>query len=230
MDSHARLHLYQLAEFLSHVLGPSYHFAYYDAEDIALRRATFAVGEESLQQSISCTELVRRVSMEDLDANVYYQLNPEQDEATGFRNNLFFFKHEDGSLAGVFVVSDNFGAKMKLMAEIESMFNVKIETAMAAVSSESSDMVPVSTSSLPRLVRQLLDELKIETSGNLTPAQKVALIHKLRERGAFKLKGAVPIIAQLLNTSIPTVYRYLSKLDQNGNFAGEISAESIRLL
>jgi hypothetical protein len=65
------------------------------------------------------------------------------------------------------------------------MFNVKVETAVVPPAAENSDVVPVSVSSLPRLVRQLLDELKIETSGNLTPAQKVTLIHKLRERGAF---------------------------------------------
>ena len=230
MDCHERLHLYQMAEFLSHVFGPAYHFAYYDAEDIAMRRATFVIGEENLQKSIACTELVRKLTLEEQDANIYYKLGMEQEGAAGYRHNAFIFKKEDGSLAGIFLISDNFGAKKKLLSEIENMFNVKMEAAVAPAATGESGLVPVSISSLSRLVRQLLDDLDIETSGNLTPNQKIKMIRELRERGAFKLKGAVPIIAQLLNTSIPTVYRYLNRLDQQESLSNEIHGEYIHLL
>ena len=75
MQSHAKMQLYQLAEFLSRVFGSSYYFAFYDAEDLAMRRTTFSIGEETLQQTIACTELVQKVVREDLESSVYYQLN-----------------------------------------------------------------------------------------------------------------------------------------------------------
>lgn len=224
------MHLYQMTEFLSRVFGPSYHFAYYDAEDLAARRATFAVGEENLQLSAACAELVRKFAVETPEANQFYQLALEESSAPGYRNNVFFFKKEDGSLDGVFVVSEHFASKLKLMSEIEAMFNLKAEALPMPAPANEAEVVAVSISSLPRLVRQLMEELSIESGGNLSPDQKEKLINKLREHGAFKLKGAVPTTAQLLNTSIPTVYRYLNKLDQQGNYTSEIYGETIRLL
>lgn len=227
MQSSEKNQLYHFAEFLSNIFGSSYHFSFYDVEELAMRRATFSVGDISLQQSIACTELVRKAVRED-DVHNDYKLSISSEDG-GYRHNLFFLKREDGSLRGVFVVSDNVGAKTQLLSEIEAMLNVKTET-VSPPAAQDAGLMGVSISSLPRLVRSLLEEQNIKASDNLTPEQKIKLIQELRMRGAFKLKGSVPIIAQLLNTSSPTVYRYLSKLDYQETTSTEIYRESIRLL
>lgn len=228
MKESTTLNPWKIAEFLSQVFGAAYSFSYYDAEDLAMNRVSFRVGETSYQQDLACTELLRKIRMEEPDAGLDYKIHASQDKAGKFRNHVFYCREPDGTLTGVFMISENFAAKANIMAELEKLFNLKsvCGTTPAPFPTMQTDAV----SSLPGMVRQLMNELSIEPNAILTPEEKATLVHELRERGAFKLKGAVPIVAQLLNSSAPTIYRYLSKLDQTTPSASERPGESVRLL
>ena len=65
------------------------------------------------------------------------------------------------------MISDNFAAKTKLIAELESMMNVKMEAAILPTATHDAGLMNVSISSLPRLVRRLLDELEIDEKARL---------------------------------------------------------------
>ena len=230
MDTHARVCLYQMTQFLSQVFGPTYHFAYYDIEDLSACRTTFSVGEESPHNNISRTELIKQYAMEAPDFQEPFQLAVKSGESACCSHNVFFLKNEDGTLSGLLIVTDNCEAKLKLLAEIEAALNIKASEPRTPVLPVDSGLTTVSLSSLQPLVQELLDEMDIEGKENLMPIQKTKIIAELRKRGAFKLKGAVPLVAQLLNTSIPTIYRYLNKLDPLVTFDGDFHGESIRLL
>jgi len=230
MDSHAKLCLYQMMQFMSQIFGPAYHFAYYDAEDLPAFRPTFSMGEEPVQNGISRTELVRQLVLEGPDPLKSYQLDLKTQDAPGCSHNVFYLRNENNALAGLLVISDNCEGKLKLLAEIEAILNIKTADPRPPLTSNDSGLAAVSLSSLQHLVQELLDEMGIEAKESLVPDQKRKIIGELRKRGAFKLKGAVPLVAQLLNTSIPTIYRYLNKLDSHGSLDNDIHGESIRLL
>lgn len=230
MDSHAKLCLYQMMQFISQILGPTYHFAFYDAEDLPTFRPTFSMGEEPVQNSISRTALVRQIVLEGADPRESYQLGLKTQDAPGCSHNVFFLRKDDNTLAGLLVISDNCEGKLKLLSEIEAMLNIKSADHRPPAAPADSGLAAVSLSSLQHLVQELLDEMDIEAKENLMPIQKMKIVGELRRRGAFKIKGAVPLVAQLLNTSIPTIYRYLNKLDPLDGMDDEIHRESIRLL
>ena len=230
MDSHARLYLYQMMQFLSQVVGPTYHFSYYDAKDIPACRATFSFGEETLQDNISRTELVKRIASGEMDTKENYLPAARQADSPTCSPNALFLRNEDASLVGLLIVSDNYEANTKLLSDIEALLNIHPVESKPPAAAPGADLTPVSLSRLHYLVQELLDELDVGAQENLVPIQKMKIIGELRKRGAFTLKGAVPIVAQLLNTSIPTVYRYLNKLDPHESFDGDIHNETIRLL
>ena len=218
----------QFAAFLSQVFDPSYSFSYYDLNDLAMNRASFCIGEKSYQQTVSCTELIRQLQERIPEAGLNYRVHISPDNAEKFRNHIFYCRQSDGTLSGVFLISENYTEKAKLLSELETLFHLKISDGVTSAP----DPTPQtdSLSSLPGMVRQLMKELSIQPSAILTPEEKMALVQGLRERGAFKFKGAVPVVAQLLNSSAPTIYRYLSKLDQKSPSVGGQLGESIRLL
>lgn len=230
MQTYERIQWYQLVEFLSQVLGPAYSFAFYELEDIMMRRTTFTFGDLSLKQSISCTEYIYRLLQNELDLNQYYELDIGKEDDADFCISAFFLREEDKRINGALAIVDHKAQKMKIVKSLEMLLHVEVADYAPALTTNHTELMNISISNLPRLFQQLLGELNIEANGNLSPNEKSKLIFELRKRGVFKMKGAVTVVAQLLNTSIPTVYRYLSKLDQEHTVGNEIFTESIRLL
>ncbi|MCI5775636.1 MAG: PAS domain-containing protein [Aerococcus sp.] len=56
-----------------------------------------------------------------------------------------------------------------------------------------------------------IDE-KRPNRGPFRKNDKMMLIRELRDKGVFQIKGAIPKVAQILNISDPSVYRYLSEI------------------
>ena len=63
------------------------------------------------------------------------------------------------------------------------------------------------TSSVSEINQSLNNGIPLE---RLTQAEKVAIIRELKNRGVFLMKGTIPPIAELLECSEATIYRYLS--------------------
>lgn len=230
MQGYERIQWYQLVEFLSQVLGPAYSFAFYELKDIMMRRTTFTFGNLSLKQSASCTEYIYRLLQDESDHNQYYELDIGKEDDADFCISAFLLREEDNCINGVLAIIDHKAQKMKIVKSLEMLLHVEVADHTPALTTNHTERMNISISDLPGLFQQLLGELNIEVNGNLTPNEKSKLIFEFRKRGVFKMKGAVAVVAQLLNTSIPTVYRYLSKLDQQHTVGNEIFTESIRLL
>ena len=49
----------------------------------------------------------------------------------------------------------------------------------------------------------LVERLKVD--------EKIRVVKYLQERGTFKVKGAIALVAEKLDVSEPTIYRYLKK-------------------
>ncbi len=227
MQSSETKRIYLLAEFLNDALGPSFSFAFYPIEDSELCEASFFMGEVNLQQRDACTEQLGKIVQDcDIDdINNYSELSNDG----AYKYNFFFMKREDTNPMGVFVILDNMGAKTQLLSEIEDFLNLKSKVT-ASPPARNTSLADLSTSSLSKLVHNLLHERGMQSNGSLTPEQKKELVLALREKGVFKLKGSIPIVAQLLNTSSPTIYRYLSQINYQENTGQEVQHESIRLL
>lgn len=77
--------------------------------------------------------------------------------------------------------------------------------------------VEPSAPSIAELVTQLLTEMYgvvPDAPAELTSFEKMKVVERLKERGAFQIKGTVSEVALALDISESTVYRYLKKLSR----------------
>jgi len=61
-------------------------------------------------------------------------------------------------------------------------------------------------------------EISVE---RLTVNEKVEIVRRLNDEKFFLIKGAVSEVAAILNISVPTVYRYLSKINKENRKGGD---------
>lgn len=215
MNHYKKLSICQFAEFLYLTLGPSFRILFYTWEKPGALAAACSYGYENPQEIDGITELIQKLYQEHASGEELYKTNITCTAVPDFRHNLYFFRDEAGADCGVFVLSSNYAAKQQLLASLESFFNLEASTSPSAEEAEEKTTIPdISMANLPKFIYQLLQELEIDPGQNLTPNQKIQVITELNKHNVFTLKGAVPIVAQLLNTSIPTIYRYLGKLNQ----------------
>lgn len=77
-------------------------------------------------------------------------------------------------------------------------------------------------------IDEVLDEIlntvieEIPTPGSLMKRkERLAFISAMERRGAFKVRKAVPTIAEYLGVSRPTVYQYLKEVRENSQFSNK---------
>lgn len=214
MELTRKLSICQFAEFLHLTLGPSYRILYYSWEKPGLLATACSYGYENPQEIDQLTELTYKLLKEDPKEELY-KTNVLCADTPDYRHNLFFFRDSDSQMQGVFVLSSNHAAKQQLLSSLESFLNLERPLVSPLTEPEELAVIPeISLTSLPKLIYQLLQDLDIDPGQNLNPNQKIQVITELNKRNIFTLKGAVPLVAQLLNTSVPTIYRYLGKLNQ----------------
>jgi len=100
------------------------------------------------------------------------------------------------------------------ISELESAFNSLMNKHALDTAAASDNGVNNPDNRVKDLLHTLIME-EINTLGihpaRLTLDEKVAMVHKLNEKGAMMIDGAIPEIARQLMISEPTVYRYLNR-------------------
>ena len=73
--------------------------------------------------------------------------------------------------------------------------------------------------SIEEVFKITIESITRDGSINMTKLkkkEKIKIVSALKEKGIFLLKGAVPEVAVLLNSSEATIYRYLSEVEKGG--------------
>lgn len=215
MEPTRKLFVGQFAEFLHLTLGPSFRILYYTWEKPGILATACSYGYENPQEIDQIGEMIQGLLKEQSPREELYKTNLVCEQFPDYRHHVFFIRNGDGLPQGVFVLSSNHAAKEQLLSSLESFFNLEHTPTAPPAEAESGAAIPdISTANLPKLIYQLLQDLDVDPGQNLNPNQKIQVITELNKRNVFTLKGAVPIVAQLLNTSVPTIYRYLGKINQ----------------
>lgn len=120
------------------------------------------------------------------------------------RSSTFFIKDSKGQLVGLLCLnSDNHALENAYasLGELVSAMGLAEETEVGETLHR--DVEELVQSGLARL------HPGQENAGTLSNQQKKTLVQALGKQGVFKVKGAVGYVAQTLEVSVPTVYRYL---------------------
>ncbi|HHU20673.1 MAG TPA: hypothetical protein GXZ58_10780 [Bacilli bacterium] len=65
--------------------------------------------------------------------------------------------------------------------------------------------------SIEEIIFTIIPEENLKRN-NLSPSDRIEIVKTLNDRGIFSMKGAVSSVADILQVSIPTIYRYIKEI------------------
>lgn len=201
-----------LVEFLGKALGPDYEVVCHDLTGNTHRVLAIAnqqVSGRSADAPLSSLALSFIREREYLDSD--YRLSYKGISASGerLRCSTMFIKGDQGELLGMLCINFN-SSKYEAFARAVSGF-VEANYGMELAAGEGDTVENFSVS-----IGQTYETVTFKIFGEggvpsrLSQRQKTEIVRRLDECGVFLIKGAVPEVAQLMGSSVASVYRYLS--------------------
>jgi predicted transcriptional regulator YheO len=118
------------------------------------------------------------------------------------RSSSAFLRDADGTVYGAFCIN----VDTTSLVQLDSWLSQMVHNTRTEVSELFTGNV---TEALEALMAEAVLEIGVPVA-QMNRAQKIRLVHLLQEKGAFRIKRAVTIVAERLNVSRFTVYNYLN--------------------
>lgn len=135
------------------------------------------------------------------------------------RSATFFIKEEGREVPiGMLCVNVNISDLEYLTTTIKKILGIKEEK---DIEFKMDNPVEILSSPLEEMIDLYINEC-LESMGfapyflaeRLNVDEKIKVVKYLQEKGTFKVKGAIVLVAEKLAVSEPTVYRYLKKMEK----------------
>lgn len=135
------------------------------------------------------------------------------------RSATFFIKEEGRELPiGMLCINVNISDLEYLTTTIKKILGIKEEK---DIEFKMDNPVEILSSPLEEMIDLYINEC-LESMGfapyflaeRLNVDEKIKVVKYLQEKGTFKVKGAIVLVAEKLAVSEPTVYRYLKKMEK----------------
>ncbi len=226
MSSHTLLQNYiKLTEFLGHVLGPDYEVALHDLTD--KNRSLIAIANNHISGrtlGAPLTDLAFKLIEDYPYDKGDYRLNYKgvSENGTILRSSTMFIKDDLGDLIGLLCINFDNSRYQKLSekllglchpdAFIETNFLFDQERISSiANTTDVEHFFRSNTTSAESLIENIASERNINIR-HMSQAEKMTIISELNQLGVFNIKGSVREVADALQISTASVYRYLAKL------------------
>lgn len=211
-----------LVEFLGKALGEHCEVVLHDVSDPEHSIVAIANGHLS-GRSIggSLTDMVLKLLRQGDKEQTQYVVNYHGKGSTGhlFRSSSYFIRSDEGSIIGVLCL--NYDVQPYITAreiiDKEILKGLKLEEFLPA---SHEDAVPADAvenlyknagDAIESMIDKRLAEYPVEPK-RLSMKERIQVSHDLNEDGLFLLKGGISALAERLEVSEPTVYRYLQRI------------------
>lgn len=214
-----------LVEFLGKVLGPDYEVALHEINANSQSIIAIANGHISGRKvGAPITNLALKIIKEQVYKSHDYILNYKGVSKSGkiLRSSTIFIKDENNELIGMLCVNFDASRYRDISRQILQLCKLPAESVEEVVPPEMPNAIPDMVESFPDNIGEIIENV-METClpgskmhpKRLNQSEKIKIVDLLNKRGIFLLKGAVSQVAEQLHCSEPTVYRYLSTLNNN---------------
>ena len=210
-----REHYIKLVNFLGMVLGPTYEIALHDlsmGDETVIAIANGQITNRSLGAPLTNPVLgfMSRERYKTVDYEVNYTaLSVEQKDANELVG-LLCITFDDTAYRNISKSIMSLCHPDELLSEnkFEQIEDLKI-----------GEDTEIFGRSIEEVFKITIESITKDGSINMTKLkkkEKIKIVSALKEKGIFLLKGAVPEVAVLLNSSEATIYRYLSEVEKGG--------------
>ena len=212
----------KIVEFLGQTLGNNCEIVLQDIEKGCIR--AIANGHVSGRQvGAPLTDLTLKMAAEGEWKHLDYQCNYTGLKKDGhlLRSSTFFLKEND-VLRGMICINVDDSKYEELSRQILMLGGTGKQTVMLPTAGEEKDSAPAIekfSENIHDVVHNVVSEV-MRQYGNipmsrLTQDEKLEIIQKLNEQGIFLIKGAIFEVAEELECSEASVYRYLAKINKS---------------
>ncbi len=219
---HKKLEPYQkLVEFLGQALGDNIEIALHDLT--SKNKEIVAIANSAQNSGREVGAKLSNLSLHYLDEKQYidndYVTNYKTTGSDGklMRSATFFIKEEEENVPlGMLCINVNISDLDYMTTTIKKILGIKEES---DIEFKMENPVEILSSPLEEMIDLYIKEC-LEIMGfpiyflaeRLNVDEKIKVVKFLQEKGTFKVKGAIVLVAEKLAVSEPTIYRYLKKM------------------
>ena len=221
MDYKKKEHYINLVHFLGKTLGSNHEVILHIIEDGESHIGAIEnnhISGRTLDSPLTGFALELMKKSKDMDTNFVTNYKARNKVGKEINGSTFLIKDEKGTLEGMLCINIDNSAYKKLSDEILQLANLSTSSpfspdlpddSFASISEGEDGMVEILSNSIQEIIYETIDPKIIDGKYTLSTEAKIEMVEKLEKKGIFQLKGAVNQVAEVLNVSEPTIYRYL---------------------
>ncbi|MFY9075683.1 helix-turn-helix transcriptional regulator [Malaciobacter mytili] len=205
-----------IADFLSEVLGPNTEIVLHNLTNYEKSIVHIINGHISNRKiGDSITDLVLEFIENESKGNQQYVCNYNSKNINGklLYSSTYFIRDENNTIVGALCLNSDYEKVEKSLSFLSSLLPNYVEK-----KSLKTDIKENLTSNLKELTLNKIDTIinQFEVPANrMTTKEKTEVIQTLNSSGIFNTRGAVQKVAQRLNMSEPSIYRYINKIKKS---------------
>jgi predicted transcriptional regulator YheO len=206
-----------IADFLGEVLGSNTEIIIHDLSNYK-KSIVYIVNGHISNRKIgdSITDLVLEFIASESKGNKQFicNYNSKTVESRLLYSSTYFIRDEKNKILGALCLNSDYHEMKKSMSFLTSLFPNYVEEKLVSFNNvlENLDSNPqeVTLNKIDTIINEF-DVIPNRT----TPEEKTEIISALYECGIFNIRGSVQEVANKLDMSEPSVYRYLKKIKTN---------------
>lgn len=213
---------FPIASFIAAIIGPKCEVVIHDINNLEHSIIHIENGYISGRKiGDGSTDLVLKLLQDKTYQNEAYIANYKSKGSNGqsYRSSTFYIKDENGKLVGMMCLNIDI-----THLDVAASWIQDILTGGGIIPSSTETPLKIADDKPPieylqgnvddiltHVIETIVAQSEI-TLDRLSSSEKMELVKQLNDQGVFLLKGGVMHVAKALNTSEPTIYRYLQKL------------------
>ena len=205
-----------LVDFLAEITGPFSEVVLHDVRHkehslVAIRNGQLSGREVGAPMTDFASQILRRGEHNGRDFITNY-LGKAGSTGKFLKSSTYFIKEDDGTIIGMLGINTDLSPFWEVQQIMGQFLSVN-ET----INGDESGNAETSVAEEPRLsisemvhgvMEEVLSSYSIDTA-RMTTEEKKEIVEELNAKGVFLLKGTVAEVAQRLDVSEQTIYRYL---------------------
>lgn len=208
-------HYQQLVHFLGQTLGPDYEVVLHWLD----QHGSFSIAaiENAEISGRSLNSPITGFALQLVQDEVYKTQDfvsdyPAETGQRRIQGSTFFIKGAQNELLGLLCVNFDNAVYTNIIESLATIARLpKHPTNPQPIHNAQS--TEVLHTSIADIIYAVIDPDLLRPGTTLTQQKKIEICAQLSEQGVFKIKGAIPKVASILNVSEPSIYRYLKMID-----------------
>lgn len=213
---------FPIASFIAAIIGPKVEVVIHDINDLEHSIIHIENGHISGRKiGDGSTDLVLKLLQDKTYQNEAYIANYKSKGSKGssYRSSTYYIKDEDGTLVGMMCLNIDITHLDVAASWIQDMITggglLPSSTKPNLIAAEEKPTIEYLQGNVDDIISHVIETIVAQSEvplDRLSSLEKMELVKQLNDQGVFLLKGGVMQVAKAINTSEPTIYRYLQKL------------------